>query len=396
VDVIGPPGMVPLGFDPMLGETLGETPPPDDLDGLQDRLRAQVADRRAAGAYPADLEARLGSHFDRIRRLRDTEDHLEPVRLAVAELERRSQFTLAHNVSSRNALGERYHRAVADSIGRQVEPLVGQIRAYAEQLREVFATLVDRLDDPGSHVHADLLGQIDAALDRLGELHAMPADPSPGLSTTRGAPSAPGTPVPTAWLDPAELETFLRGTPAEIRARYAGLVEMLALASPVLEVHAGRGELLGLLAERGVAVQGCETQSGLVDAARSSGVPVDAGDSLAALAGVADSSLGAVILLRPLSHLGHLADLVALAGIKLRPGGALVVSGPDPDASDALARRMRADPEGRAGIRPETVEHLCAQASLDPVERYALFPTGWATADDSAEPGPLFAVVARR
>jgi hypothetical protein len=87
---------------------------------------------------------------------------------------------------------------------------------------------------------------------------------------------------------------------------------------------------------------------------------------------------------------------VALAGIKLRPSGALVVSGPDPDASDALARRMRADPEGRPGIRPETIEHLCAQARLDPVERYALFPTGWATADDSAEPGPLFAVVARR
>jgi hypothetical protein len=380
---------------------VGDTTPPEDLDAVMTVVRQRVAAKRAAGEYPADLEERLSGHFDRIRLLRADEDHLEPVRLALEELERRTQFSLAHNTSSRNPLGERYHRLMADAVTRQVEPLVGQVRAYVDQLREVFRALIDRLDDPGSHVHADLLGQIDAALDRLGQLHAMPADPAPRVTDSPGpAPRVTDSPGPAsagpsgpAWVDASDLQSFRLGTSDQVEERLTGLVPHLAgVSGPALGIDVGRGELVALLARSGVLAEGWEAQRSLVKQA--SGLVIRTGDGLDALADAAERSLGAVVLPDPTNRT-RLADAVALAPSRLRPGGHVLVTGVDPDAAGALGRHLRADPRNAGWIYPETVELLCRQAGFGHLDRWQADGRDWVRHTET-EPAQLFAVLACR
>jgi hypothetical protein len=369
----------------------GEMQPPESLDGVLDLVRRKVADRRAAGEYPADLEERLGGHFDRIRLLRAEEDRLEPVRVALADLERHTHFSLAHNTSSRNPLGERYHRLMDEAISRQVEPLVGQVRAYVDQLREVFGALVDRLDDPGSHVHADLLGQIDAALDRLGQLHSMPADPAPRVTTEASPPVGSGA---TAWVGAAELATFRFGTAAEVEERFRTLIPQLdPPAGPALGVDVGRGELVALLGRSGLEVEGWERQRAL--ATQATGVTLHIGDGLDALAAAPEASLGFVVLPDP-GDLLRLADTVAISATRLRPDGRLLVTGVDPDGAGPFPRRLRADPGRLDSIYPETVELLCRSAGLRRVSRWRSDDGAWTPMGTAKYGAELFAVSAGR
>lgn len=137
------------------------------LDLVLAELRARVEERRRSGAYPDGLERDLEEHFRRIVAHRASPDFAD-VRARLAALDERSRFGIDRiHAQSQTPGGEVLHRAVSKVVARQTTGVLDQVQAYADGVKEVLVGIVDALEDPEGHVHADLVGQLDAVLERL-------------------------------------------------------------------------------------------------------------------------------------------------------------------------------------------------------------------------------------
>lgn len=137
-----------------------------DLDDVVARLRARVAARRRSGAYPAGLEEGLEDHFRRIVAHRATPD-FTGVRARMAALDERARFSAGQiHAQSQVPGGQALHRAVGKLVARQTQGILDQVQRYADGVREALDGVAASLEDP-VHVHADLVEQLDAVLERL-------------------------------------------------------------------------------------------------------------------------------------------------------------------------------------------------------------------------------------
>jgi len=137
-----------------------------DLDDVVARLKARVEERRRSGAYPPGLEQGLEDHFRRIVAHRATPD-FTGLRARIAALDERARFDAGTiHAQSRRPGGEALHRAVRKVTARQTQGVLDQVQRYADAMRDVLAGVAASLEDP-VHVHADLVEQLDAVLERL-------------------------------------------------------------------------------------------------------------------------------------------------------------------------------------------------------------------------------------
>jgi hypothetical protein len=323
-----------------------------DMEAVVGELRRRVAARRASGDYPPGLEERLARHFERVQAHRPDADRLKPVREAIDRLDAVSHFSPAQiDPTSRVPAGTYLHRIVGRAVSRQTIGILAQVQAYATALRQVLERLLERLDDPGAHTHADLLDEMDAALDRLAQLSTA------GEGTT------------AAWYDTARFAERFWG-PREEMLEEARELAALVTKGPALVLHAGRGELVEALNAQGVEATGVEPDPGLADIARSHAVAVHVGSPVSVLAGHPDRALGAVVLVgypyaRPASSgalpAQILVDAVAASSLKLRTGGQLIVGSLELSGAP-VPRTQQAD----------FVQFLCDEAGFanqDVVER---------------------------
>ena len=151
---------------------------PLNVDDIVERLRARVDERRKAGVYPIELETELAEHFRRIAQYR-IEPNIDAVRAALVEFERHLDFT-TEKISAESGVpgGERVHRTLAKLQSRQIDGVLHQVWEFADATRAALLALADAVASPHSHVHPDLLDQVDALLDRLAAYERLPqADP---------------------------------------------------------------------------------------------------------------------------------------------------------------------------------------------------------------------------
>jgi hypothetical protein len=300
---------------------------------LADEVRRRVAQRRQAGEYPPELEQRLARHFEQVSLHRQDYDSLQPLRQAVSELTELSQFRLEEvDVRSRLAVGERYHELLGRTITRHLHPLVAQLQAYVTGVQRVLERLLERLDDPGSHTHADLLGQINSLVDRLGRLEGAPSEPAAEMAALRERVTALEAKVEVRpWYDASRFEQ--RFGPIGKSFDLGGLQPVAAL----------------------------DADSGLA--------PLDEAD---------DASLGAVTVADGIERIPRQAvvDLPVLARAKLRAGGQLLVAGTDP-ASPAAQAWAATDPRWRGPIHPDLLDFLCRAAGFAEVELLDAPPSGY-------------------
>lgn len=137
-----------------------------DMDEVIARLRERVERRRQAGEYPEGLEDDLDRHFKRILAHRATPDHGQ-LQARVRELDELSFERGAIATDSGMPGGALLHSLIAKAVARQTEGILQQVRQLADATGAAFQAVVASLEDPHGHLHADLIDQLDAVLDRL-------------------------------------------------------------------------------------------------------------------------------------------------------------------------------------------------------------------------------------
>lgn len=342
-----------------------------DVDALVVRLRQRVEERRRNGTYPPGLEAEMDAHFQRIATHRPTPYDYEALRARLGELDHAMGFSPAH-IAYESGLpgGTALHRTVGKAVSRQTAGILEQMHRFAEAVRDVLHEMAVVLEHPNAHVHAELLGQVDALMERFGELDRSPSDAVPGLAELRQRlerlEAAEAGRHFTPWFGAATFEDQFRGSAEDLRARYLDLAARFAGSGPVVDLGCGRGEFLELLAEHGVEAKGVEIDRSLVDAGREAGLPIEYGDAVEWLAAEPDGSLGGLSMIQVIEHLSpkDRMEVIRLAAEKLRPGGRILVETLNPQSLYIFARAFYADPTHDTPVHPAYLEFLLRQAGF--------------------------------
>ncbi|MDQ3898717.1 MAG: class I SAM-dependent methyltransferase, partial [Actinomycetota bacterium] len=222
----------------------------------------------------------------------------------------------------------------------------------------------------------------------------------------------PGTPDPAelrALPDPDEeldraLDEALAGSfdaVQDMRSVYLHDVEPLASKGKVLDVAPGRGEWLELLARAAVPAYGVDANRRTVDECRARGLDVVHAGVLQHLASVPDRSLAAITAFHAAERLGfrNVVELVEQASRVLRPGGVLIVEGPNPENLLVGASGVGVHPAAERALHPDALQFVLAARGFAEVEVRRLHPhpapLEWSPEFDDLAVKPLEPVVER-
>ncbi|TML26108.1 MAG: class I SAM-dependent methyltransferase [Actinobacteria bacterium] len=270
-----------------------------------------------------------------------------------------------------------------------VEPLAGDQRVYNSAVLKLVDALSERADTAAaSNERArQLLRELEERLTRVERRGGGGAASAPP-ATVAAQPAAAALP------DYFAFESRMRGSVEAIRDRQRRYVEDFREAAPVLDIGCGRGELLQLLREAGVAARGIDADADMVAYARGDGLDVEQADLVEYLERVDEGSLGGIFMGQVVEHLppGVLVRSLGLAARKLRPGGVLVAETINPLSPLAL-RHYFADLTHAQPLVPETLQLLARQSGFADTEvRYLNEPAERLTEPDD----PVIAANVRR
>ncbi len=260
---------------------------------------------------------------------------------------------------------------------RRIEELIDEQRAMIEGTER---RLDERLQDGILHEIAVLKASV-ARSDALAREVAMIDGVVrglegilPRLGRTKGgveaqqpASVAEGTVPDLSYL---LLENRYRGSAESIAARVAPYVEEYlregASRAPVLDIGAGRGELVGALSRRGVAAYGVDLDRGMVEEANSAGIDVRLGDGIAHLAALEDGSLGGVVATQVVEHLtrDQLRQLCSVTAQKVVAGGTVIFETINPCSLVALSSNYFRDLTHVWPLHPDTLAYEMELAGM--------------------------------
>jgi 2-polyprenyl-3-methyl-5-hydroxy-6-metoxy-1,4-benzoquinol methylase len=185
---------------------------------------------------------------------------------------------------------------------------------------------------------------------------------------------------------------------------------------PLIDVGAGRGEFVELLAAEGIPARGVDLNVDAVEEAQRNGRSVEIADAITYLSGLESESVGAVTAFHLVEHLQPEVVLALLdESLRvLKPGGALIIETPNPTNLNVGAAAFYHDPTHVRPVTPTYLEFLVRDRGFTDVETRFLHPSPEFALDaGSTEPdaatrmllegarwalqGPMdYAVIARR
>ena len=256
-----------------------------------------------------------------------------------------------------------------------VEPVAADQRSFNDAVLKLVDALSARADDAGAaRAHGErLLRELEERLARLERRGHSGTSPVP--VTVAAQPGAAALPDYFAY------ESRMRGSVEAIRERQRPYVELFRDAAPVLDVGCGRGELVSLLRDSGIAARGVDADADMVAYARGDGLDVEQADAVQYLERLPDDSLGGIFMGQVVEHLPAttLAHVLELARRKLRPRGTFVAETINPLSPIAL-RNYFADLTHAQPLVPDTLELIARQVGFvdteirflnEPAERLA-------------------------
>lgn len=361
------------------------------VDALIDELRERVARRRQQGDYPEHLEDDLDRHFRRIAlRPPDEGYDLDGLRARLHAATPSFSFSERRiDLASRAPGGAQLHQTIAKVVGRQTQGVLAQIQVFADSVRELLFELVDAIEAPRPHQHAELVGRLDAIFERLASYERTPSDPVLADADVRkrldALEAAETRRAFNPWFSSDRFEEEFRGDRDELLQRYETLAARFEGCDPVVDLGCGRGEFLDLLRASGVPARGVDIDPDLVHQGRKRGLAIEQGDAVAWLRAAPESSLGGIAMIQVIEHLTpqDVVDVVALSLSRLQPGGRLVVETVNPQSLYVFAHSFYLDPTHHAPIHPSYLLFLCREAGFDNVEIEWRSPP---PADDVLEP----------
>lgn len=187
-----------------------------------------------------------------------------------------------------------------------------------------------------------------------------------------GGPAAGGEPPAAPSLESYKYVGFedrFRGSQDDITARLASYVPLFAGAADVLDVGCGRGELLDLLKDSGIAARGIDLNHEMVEVCRARGLDVHEGDLLSYLQSLPDGSLGGLIAIQVVEHLepAYLMRALDVAYHKLRPGSRVVLETINPACWFAFFSSYIRDLTHVRPLHPETLTYLLTASGFQHV-----------------------------
>lgn len=260
-------------------------------------------------------------------------------------------------------------RRIEELIDEQRAMIEGTERRLDERLQEgilheiaVLKASVARSDALAREVATidGVVRGLEGILARLGRTKA-------GVEVQQPALVSEGTVPDLSYL---LLENRYRGSAESIEARVTPYVEEYlregAPRAPVLDIGAGRGELVGALAGRGVVAYGVDLDRGMAEEANSAGIDVRLGDGIAHLAALENGSLGGVVATQVVEHLtrDQLRQLCALAAQKVVAGGTVILETINPCSLVALSSNYFRDLTHVWPLHPDTLAYEMELAGM--------------------------------
>jgi O-antigen chain-terminating methyltransferase len=336
---------------------------------------------------------------------------------AAALLERGPGGAPGHQQSLRGALRRTllrlmrpytYHQRLLDV--ELLKAVRGQEASF-EAVRERDAERIERLED----LARDLIHTAESLRKANSDVAEQAAGVRTELTALRAElnalPFVEGTPFETFETQVGEVvgfrssavdgeadsgyiafEDLFRGSTERVVRSQRPYLALLRGLDPVLDVGCGRGEMLALLADEGIAASGVDNDPDMVERCRELGLDVALGDANEHLSGLQDGSLGAVFSAQVVEHLHYreLRQLLELARRKLRPGGRFIAETVNPHRIASL-KTFWVDLTHRHPIFPEVALAMCAVAGF---EQAYVFAPGFDGFEPARFDSPAYAVVA--
>jgi len=205
------------------------------------------------------------------------------------------------------------------------------------------------------------------------ELRLVRQKASLARAVERVSDSAPAEFANVDWLKFAEK---FRGSEEDIRARQRMYVERFREHAPVLDLGCGRGEIIQIFRDAGIAARGVDSNDDSIGLCAAKGLDAEKADIFTYLSDLPDASLGGVICCQVVEHLppARLPEMIRLAHAKLRVGGLLAIETPNPECLAIFATHFYIDPTHRHPIPPALTSFYLEEAGFGLIEIERLSP----------------------
>jgi O-antigen chain-terminating methyltransferase len=381
-----------------------------DVRAIMAEIRAEVAKKKKAGLYPAEIL----QEFDAIGGIDGPRD--DALQNALMGLRQTAGFSTAVTTASQMPVvapvASSFKRVVRGSVRWYLTGIVQQIEAFGANVIHAIGLLTERLrrleersvDSDGlrdevaraiaQHV-GDLRNAVEATRTlaeqtsrRLDELEADVG----GLRTRdrlalverslrnlreqldAGTPSGESRTVTRdrsfqveSALDYVDFENQFRGSEEEIRARQAVYVEVFRDApGVVVDLGCGRGEFLELLNTAGISSYGVDRHPDMVARSKEKGLDARQGDALEHLASVPPGTLDGIFSAQMIEHLEirDVPGFFELAADALAPDGRLIVETINPESLVVFASAFYVDLGHLRPLHPLTLRFLASKTGF--------------------------------
>jgi 2-polyprenyl-3-methyl-5-hydroxy-6-metoxy-1,4-benzoquinol methylase len=251
--------------------------------------------------------------------------------------------------------------------------------ALARNTEEIQKRLWGNLEEMQKRLWEDLArlrGECDAVVH--AELRVLRQKLSIARSLDQPVAATPSAAGP-AHFDAVDWLRFadrFRGSEEAIRERQQIYAARFRGSTGVLDLGCGRGEMLEVFRDAGIAARGIDLHAESIAVCRSKGLDAELADAFAYLRALPDASLGGLVCCQVVEHIPpeRLPELIRLAHAKLRARALIAIETPNPECLAIFATHFYIDPTHRHPIPPALASFYLDEAGFGRVEIERLSP----------------------